>query len=305
MSPRQGLLVSSGADTEHRCAVVGSPVDHSLSPVLHRAGYRASGLTQWSYERIDCDDRALPGVVGLLDASWRGLSVTMPAKAAAATAASSRSTRVELLGVANTLIRNDSGGDSGWFAENTDVDGVTGALRAHGVDRPGTVLLLGGGGTAMAGVAAIAELAADRLVVAGRKPESSARAMDLAGQLGLPATACSFTAAALGSAARDADLVISTVPAGVADPFAGVLADVPVVLDVVYHPWPTPLAAAGAPDRVTVTGLDMLLHQALRQFELFTGLRPPAAAMRDALSSHLGYPLPLPIVDNPPGTTGP
>lgn len=297
--------MSSGADGGNRCAVLGSPVDHSLSPVLHRAGYTALGLTQWSYERIDCDEQALPGMVGLLDASWRGLSVTMPAKGAAAAAASSRSARVELLGVANTLVRNNSGGHTGWFAENTDVDGVIGALRAHGVDRPGTVLVLGGGGTALSAVAAIAELAADGVVVAGRRPESCARAMDLARRLGLPATACSITTAALRSAARDADMVISTVPAGAADPFAGMLADVPVLLDVVYHPWPTPLAAAGAADRVTVTGLDMLLHQALRQFELFTGRQPPAPAMRDALLSHLGYPLPLPIVDKPPGTVGP
>ncbi|MDQ2847216.1 MAG: shikimate dehydrogenase [Actinomycetota bacterium] len=284
---------------------MGSPVDHSLSPVLHRAGYAALGLTQWSYERIDCDEQALPGLVGLLDESWRGLSVTMPAKAAAAAAASSRSARVELLGVANTLVRNNSAGNTGWFAENTDVDGVIGALRAHGVHRPGTVLVLGGGGTALSAIAAITELAADAVVIAGRRPESCARAMDLARRLGLPATACSFTAAALTSAARGADLVISTVPAGVADAFAGMLADVPVLLDVVYHPWPTPLAAAGAADRVTVTGLDVLLNQALRQFELFTGRQPPAAAMRDALLSNLGSPRPLPIVDNPPGTVGP
>ncbi|MGI8414746.1 MAG: shikimate dehydrogenase [Nakamurella sp.] len=279
--------------------MLGSPVDHSLSPVLHRAGYAALGLRRWSYERIDCDGQSLPGLVGLLDASWVGLSVTMPAKSAAAAAASGRSARVELLGVANTLVRSNSAGHAGWFAENTDVDGVIGALRAHGLDRPGTVLLLGGGGTALSAVAAISELAADAVVVAGRREESCSRAMDLARQLGLPATACSFTAAGLAAAARDAELVISTVPAGAADPFAGVLADVPVLVDVVYHPWPTPLAAAGAAGRVTVTGLDMLLHQALRQFELFTGRQAPAAAMRDALLSSVGYPLPLPIVDKP------
>lgn len=92
------------------------------------------------------------------------------------------------------------------------------------------------------------------------------------------------------------DLVVSTVPAGVADPLAGILAGVPVLLDVVYHPWPTPLVAAGTADRLAVTGQDMLLHQAVRQFELFTGQLAPITAMRDALVAAVpdGPPLPLP-----------
>lgn len=269
------------------------------------------GLTDWTYGRLDCAEPALAGLVGALDASWRGLSVTMPCKAAAARKASSRSARVELLGVANTLVRNDFGGqdfggqDAGWFADNTDVDGVIGALRAHGVDRPKTVLLLGGGGTALSAVAAIAELGADAVVIAGRRPASRSAAMDLARRVGLSAIGCWFTGAALTAASRRADLVISTVPAGVADPFADMLADVPVLLDVVYHPWPTPLAAAGAAGRVMVTGLDMLLHQAVRQFELFTGRRAPAAAMRDALLSTVEADPQPAIVDNPGGPPTP
>jgi shikimate dehydrogenase len=269
------------ATGDHHCAVIGSPIGHSLSPVLHRAGFDALRLSGWTYEAIDCDDVALPGLVGSLGQDWVGLSVTMPCKAAAATVADRRSARVELLGAANTLLRKGSG----WFADNTDIDGVIGALRARGVDRPGSVLVLGGGGTAASAVAAIGEMGADRVVIATRRPAGRAAAAGVASRVGLPVAGCEFTTRALTEEAKAADLVISAVPAGVADPYANVFADVRVLLDVVYHPWPTALAAAGRTGRTTVTGLDMLLHQAVRQFESFTGAPAPVTAMRDALGA--------------------
>ena len=115
-----------------RAAVLGSPVAHSLSPVLHGAAYTALGLTDWTYERVECDAAALPGVVGGLDADWVGLSVTMPGKKAALAVAASASTRAQRLGVANTLVRT---GD-GWAADCTDVDGIAGALRGAGMWQP-------------------------------------------------------------------------------------------------------------------------------------------------------------------------
>ncbi len=89
--------------------------------------------------------------------------------------------------------------------------------------------------------------------------------------------------------------MVSTVPAGAADGFAAALSSVPALFDVVYHPWPTPLAAAGGPGRITVTGLDLLLHQAFRQFEMFTGLAAPVGAMRSGLRAAAGTDLPLPV----------
>lgn len=274
----------------YHCAVLGSPVSHSLSPVLHRAGYAALGLDHWRYDSRDCDARSLPDLVASLDNSWRGLSITMPGKAAAAAVADRRSARVQLLGVANTLYRNGSG----WTAENTDVDGVLGAFRAHGVGRVDRALLLGGGGTSLAVVAALTEFGVTDLVVAGRRPDSRAPVLALAAELGLTARGVGFTAREMIGA--DCDLVVSTVPAGAADAVAESLAAVPVLLDVVYHPWPTPLASATDPGRITISGLDMLLHQALRQFTLFTGRPAPAAALRDALAAAVpGAPeLPLP-----------
>ncbi len=261
-----------------QCAVLGSPIAHSLSPVLHNAGYAAVGL-DWRYSAIECDAAALPGVVRGLGQEWAGLSVTMPGKAAAAAVADRRSLRVQVLAAANTLVRQEFG----WYAENTDVDGVIGALRAHGIRRPGRVLLLGTGGTALSVLAAMSELGVDEVLICGRRPAGRTRALQVAAGLRLPAAECEFDVDALAASAGGVDLVVSTVPAGAADQLAAVLADVPALLDVVYHPWPTPLAAAGAADRITVTGLDMLLHQALRQFELFTGRPAPAAAMQSAL----------------------
>jgi shikimate dehydrogenase len=275
----------------HRAAVLGSPVAHSLSPALHRAGYAAAGLTGWEYQRIECDGAALPGLVAGSGPEWAGFSVTMPGKSAAASMADQRSPRVEALGVANTLVRRDGG----WLAENTDVDGLIGALRAAGAPAPRRALLLGGGGTAASVIAALAELGTSDVVIAGRRPESTAGAVELAGALGLPIRAIGWDVSAVGDAADAADLVVSTVPAGAPDAFADRLRAVPALFDVVYYPWPTRLAAAGVPGRVTLTGLDMLLHQAFRQFELITGVPAPVQAMRLGLLAGSKTDLPLPV----------
>lgn len=214
----------------------------------------------------------------------------MPGKAAAAAVADVRSPRVEALGVANTLWR----GSGGWHAENTDVDGVIGALRAAGI-APVRVLVLGGGGTARSVIAALAELATSAVTLAGRRPQSTSDCVAIARGLGLPVTVTDLDPVNIAREADRVDLVVSTVPVGGADHLAVALAGVPALFDMLYHPWPTPLAAASAPGRTTVTGLDMLLHQAFRQFELFTGVAAPMAEMRAGLlaASQAGLPLPI------------
>ncbi len=279
------------AEVLHRAAVLGSPVEHSLSPALHSAGYAAAGLADWHYEPILCDADALPGLVRSSGPEWAGFSVTMPGKSAAAAVADERSPRVAALGVANTLVRRDGG----WFADNTDVDGLVGALRAAGAPPIRSALILGGGGTAAAVLAALAELGTADVAIAGRRPSSTASAVTVAETLGVPLRVIGWDVDVIGEAAEGADLVVSTVPAGGADHFATRLSAVPVLFDVIYHPWPTPLAAGGVPGRITVTGLDMLLHQAFRQFELITGVPAPVHAMRDGLKAGSGTDLPLPV----------
>lgn len=292
MTTATSASTPASAAARHRAAVLGSPIVHSLSPTLYRAGFAAHGMADWSFDAIECTAERLPALVGALEPEWAGLAVTMPGKAAAAAAAAASSVRVATLKVANTLIRRPDG----WFAENTDVDGVRGALTAADVPPAGSVLLLGGGGTARAVIAALAELRWDGpLVLAGRRPESTAGAAALAATLGLTVHVTGMTSSQVGTVARDAALVVSTVPAGAADHLAGVLAPVPALFDVIYHPWPTPLAAAGPAARVTVTGLDMLLHQALTQFALVTGVAAPAEAMRRALRAATGSDLALPV----------
>src|ERR1700752_2403990 len=107
-----------------KAAVLGSPIAHSRSPQLHLAAYRALGLDEWTYERIECGADELPGVVGGFGPEWVGVSVTMPGKFAALRFADQRTDRAELVGSANTLLRTSRG----WRADNTDIDGVIGAL---------------------------------------------------------------------------------------------------------------------------------------------------------------------------------
>ncbi len=110
------------------CAVVGSPIAHSRSPVLHRAAYAALGLTDWSYKRVELHAGELRSWLAGLGDNWRGVSVTMPLKQEAVTGADTASDLAADLRAANTLIR----GVGGWHADNTDVAGLSGAIRELG-----------------------------------------------------------------------------------------------------------------------------------------------------------------------------
>ncbi|WP_092533615.1 shikimate dehydrogenase [Amycolatopsis arida] len=273
--------------------MLGKPVAHSLSPVLHEAAYRALGMSGWTYERIEVDEAGLPELVAGLGPEWVGLSVTMPGKRAALDLATSATARAAAVGAANTLVR----ADGGWLADCTDVDGVTGALRAAGslTGGAGTGVVLGAGGTAAAVVVAFAELGLTgaRLVV--REPARAERTAAAARRAGLAVTVSRWSDVDFTELAA-APVVVSTVPAGALGPHVDHLAGARCLLDVVYHPWPTPLAeAVDARGGRLATGLDMLLHQAFGQVELFTGRPAPREAMRDALRAATGDILPLPL----------
>ncbi len=272
-----------------RAAVLGKPIGHSLSPVIHNAGYAAAGLANWAYTAIECAEAELPALIAGLGPEWVGLSLTMPLKQAALALAAEVSPVAVAVGAANTLVRRP---DRSWYADNTDVPGMVESLRAAGVSTPGSVAILGAGGTARAALAAAQALGAGAITVYARRAE----AIDELRTTGVALKAAPWTDAA---ACGEADVVISTVPKGVADPLATAVCWHPstvggpersgggratVLFDVVYDPWPTALAAAArAAGCPVVSGLDLLLAQAVGQFEQFTGVPAPVSAMRAAL----------------------
>lgn len=277
-------------------------MSHSLSPVLHNAAYEALGLDGWSYERVECDAEALPGLVSGLGPEWAGLSVTMPGKRAALAFATQVTTRAGIVGAANTLVPVAGPGRSpessrGWRADCTDVDGVVGALRAAGGFTGGSRgVLLGAGGTATAALVAFADLGIERVDLVVRDPARAAEAVACAERVGVALTAVAWAEADFGALAAGADVLVSTVPPAATAPVAAWLAQAPCLLDVIYHPWPTPLGlAVEAQGRTLATGLDMLLHQAFGQVEQFTGLPAPRAQMREALREVTDKVLPLPV----------
>ncbi|MFD4292340.1 shikimate dehydrogenase [Rhodococcus sp. NPDC058505] len=265
-----------------RAAVLGKPIEHSRSPQLHLAAYRALGLTDWTYERIECTGEQLPGLVDGLGPEWVGLSVTMPGKVAALGYAVERTERAVQVGSANTLVRIDGG----WRADCTDVDGVAGALAEVGVvDLAGaSAVLIGAGGTSRPALRALADLGVAEVSVVARSADRAADTLACAGTMGLRARHQGFEQVALAAACRDAAVVISTVPADAVAPYASAVAHAPVVFDAIYDPWPTPLASAVlAAGGTVVDGLRMLLNQAFGQVEQFTGRQAPRAAMAAAL----------------------
>lgn len=259
----------------------GKPISHSLSPVIHTAGFAAAGLSAWSYTSFECAESEFADLVDGLGPEWAGLSVTMPLKETALRLAAEASPVAVAIGAANTLVRRR---DGSWFADNTDAPGMVRVLRDAGIGPAPTVTVLGGGGTARAALAAAAELGATEVVVVTRRPAVREELRPAADALGVRLTGADWADAAR---TLDADAVISTVPKGAADELAGEAKWRPgtVLFDAIYDPWPTPLAASAEAQGLAVaSGLDLLLAQALSQFEQFTGVSPaPEAAMREAL----------------------
>jgi shikimate dehydrogenase len=259
-----------------KAAVLGSPIAHSRSPQLHLAAYRALGLVDWTYDRIECSAEQLPGLVGSFGPEWVGVSVTMPGKFAALRFADERTPRAELVGSANTLVRTATG----WRADNTDVDGVAGALG----EASGHAVVVGSGGTAPAVVVGLASLGVQRITVAARNRAKAEPVVELAGRVGVESRWHDIDDPDLAAVVAGVSVVVNTIPADAAARYASALAGTPVLLDAIYDPWPTPLASAvqAAGGRV-ISGLQMLLNQAYAQVEQFTGMPAPKEVMRAAL----------------------
>jgi shikimate dehydrogenase len=270
-----------------KAAVLGQPIAHSLSPALHRAAYEALGFADWTYDLVECDEAGLAAYVESRGPEWAGLSLTMPLKRAVLPLLGHVDHLAAATGGANTVVFRPEGR----YGYNTDVQGIVDALTEAGCaaaasSAPGSVAIIGAGATACSALAAVGELGATGADVVLRDPSRAAGLLATADRLGLKVRLRPWEDLARDDAVVP-DVLISTVPAGAADDYAQRLRLTrhapPAVMDVVYHPWPTPLAeAALAAGSVVASGYAMLLHQAAAQVELMTGKPAPLEAMRAA-----------------------
>ncbi|TYL50776.1 shikimate dehydrogenase [Agromyces mariniharenae] len=274
------------ASDRRRLAVLGSPIAHSKSPALHRAAYDLLGL-DWEYTAIELDGAGLRAFLDTRDASWRGLSLTMPLKQDVLPLLDEVDELATLTNAANTVLLAD-GVRRGF---NTDVGGIVRALGEAGCDRIRHGVLVGGGATAASALAAMAELGAASVQVLLRRPGAGGSVAELGARLGL---AVEVRPIADLATLEEADLVVSTLPGG-ADP--GVEASAALrratLFDVAYAPWPTRLVSQWLEAGGTVVhGLEMLLHQAVLQVRIFASgdpfqALPDEAAVLDVMRRSL------------------
>ncbi|ANJ06521.1 shikimate dehydrogenase [Streptomyces parvulus] len=267
------------ATDRRRAAVLGSPIAHSLSPVLHRAAYAELGLADWTYDGFDVGEAALPGFLDRLGAEWAGLSLTMPLKRAVIPLLDGIGETAAAVDAVNTVVFTEDGRRTG---DNTDIPGMIAALREHGIEKTETAAVLGAGATASSALAALARICTGEIAVYVR---SAARADEMRGWAERLGVAVRIADWADAEEALRAPLVVATTPAGTTDALAAAVPEMPATLfDVLYDPWPTALAARwSAGGGAVVGGLDLLVHQAVLQVELMTGRAPaPLAAMRQA-----------------------
>lgn len=269
----------AGATEACRAAVLGSPIAHSLSPVLHRAAYEELGLTGWSYDRFEVDEAALPGFFAELGPEWTGLSLTMPLKRAVIPLLDQISETAASVEAVNTVVFTEDGRRLG---DNTDIPGMVAALRERGIEQVDSAAILGAGATASSALAALARICTGEVVAYVRSEARAAEMRQWGERLDIEVRTADWADAAQ---ALRAPLVIATTPAGATDALAHAVPERPAALfDVLYDPWPTELAARWSMiGGAVVGGLDLLVHQAVLQVEQMTGLRPaPVEAMRKA-----------------------
>lgn len=265
-----------------RFAVIGSPIGHSLSPILHSAAYRALGIEDAHYGRIEVPAGALADFLGSAQArELEGLSVTMPGKPEAFALASAHDAISDALEVSNTLLRRP---DGSWRAENHDVHGIAAALADHGASAVAVIGVLGSGATAASALAAGARMGAARALVSARDPQRAQGLVELGQRLSVAVDLVPWERS---DEVLEADAVVSALSLpgaeAVASAWAGpsLPAELPVLLDALYDPWPPPLAALLAQRGAEVaSGLEMLVHQADMQLRSMLGI---AEAPREAM----------------------
>lgn len=240
-----------------KAAVLGSPISHSLSPVIHQRAYETLGW-EWLYERHEVKSGELADFLEEHRGIFRGLSLTMPLKEEALLLLDTVSEMAKQVNGANTIVFDQLGS----HGHNTDVYGFRDALTFHRVEIPETVAILGGGATARAAIAAV-DGSAKLINVFSRSAHRSRALVNSALQSIVNVRAWDE----VGQAFTEG-LIISTTPKGATDnlapqDMAGVL------FESLYSPWPTPLLARWRESGgVTLDGLDLLVWQAIGQLEV-------------------------------------
>ncbi len=265
--------------------VIGSPVRHSLSPVIHNSAFAELGM-DWAYLAFEVPaGRAKAALEGMRALSLAGLSVTMPHKHDIAAAVDALARPAGILGAVNCVVPEDGR----LVGHNTDGAGFLAALRADAGFQPSgsRCMVLGAGGAARAAAAALADAGADEVAIVNRTPSRAEEAARLAGGAGRVGDAL---------LAGEMDLVVNATPLGMARPGGssedgfpvdpGLLRSGQLLVDLIYEPARTPLMVAAQQRGVRVrNGLEMLVQQAAAAFELWTGRAAPLEVMRSAALS--------------------
>jgi shikimate dehydrogenase len=266
----------------HVAAVIGDPVEHSLSPVLHNAAFAALGL-DWVYVALPVARGQVAGAIaGVRALGVSGLSVTMPHKGPVAAEMDQLSLTASRLGAVNTVTRRGAE----LVGDSTDGEGFLAALRLdEGWDPAGKrCAVLGAGGAARAVILALAEAGAAAVAVVARRPDAAHDAVALAAPAGRVAGI---------ETVADAELIVNATPVGMTagqgsgglplDLDPGWLGSGQLVVDLIYAPPSTPLLeAARAAGARASNGLGTLIHQAALQSRLWTGMEPPLEVMSAA-----------------------
>lgn len=271
------LIVS---DSKRRAAVLGHPINHSLSPLIHNAGINELGLNA-QYSAIDVTEDELEQFINNLTSDWVGLSLTMPLKSRVLSLISSSDHVVQETGSANTVYRDESGL---WQLMNTDVYGLEAAIKSSGFPCDGNAIILGSGATARSAALALANLGYERVDVRARNTADSRSVCEILTSHGVTNNQLPWSQQGF----EEYGLVLSTLPPhsvqwNQGDVTCGANT---VLLDIAYSPWPSELASKW-PNEFIINGIEMLYWQATRQFEAFFGKPAPLESMRRAIQEHV------------------
>ena len=276
-------LLERSDNSQTLAAVIGFPVNHSLSPTIHNAGFKHLNL-QWNYIPLEVEEGDLEEVFEQMRSSnLKGLSVTMPYKAKAAVMVDECTPTAKALGVVNCVTSTDKG----LIGHNTDGDGFLKALK-HDADfdpKQKRVVVLGAGGAAKAITEALGRAEVSSLVVINRTQAKAESTAALAIDVGTVGDLEDIS---------EADLVVNATSLGMKDnatqfpcPVDLIHSD-QLVVDLIYHPLKTPwLSAAEQKGARTHNGVSMLLFQATEAFTLWTGQQAPVSTMLRAIEEEL------------------